>query len=112
MSVMETTNLFSACVRAGYNGRNSASFVGKVVTLCLFSGLTDSEMTIVFKDLARSAPSGQIQSTDVRYLMEVCPTLAQVIAEAEHLPSIGLLRGKDVGFEVVFHAVIDYKVKH
>lgn len=108
----ETINLFSACVQAGYNGRNSASFVGKVVTLCLFSGLTDQETAIIFKDLVRSAPSGQIQSTDVRYLMEVCPALAQVIAEAYNLPTVGLLRGKDVGFEVVFHAVIDYKVKH
>ncbi len=108
----EINNLFGACVRAGYNGRNSASFVGKIVTFCLLHGVTEETADSLLRALAVSAPSGLIDKIRVAGIMELCPLLAQVIADSQNLSTVGQLRGMDIGFETVFHAVIEYKVKH
>jgi hypothetical protein len=86
--------------------------VGKIVTFCLYCGLTEGETASLFRALSESAPCGQIDKIRVAGIMELCPLLAQVIADSQNLSTVGQLRGKDVGFETVFHAVIDYKVKH
>ncbi len=108
----ETTNLFSACARAGYNGRNSASFVGKIVTFCLLSGTTNDDTDKALSVLSSSAFVGRLYDRQLTTIMELCPLLGQVITDSQNLSTVGQLRGKEVGFETVFHAVIDFKVKH
>jgi hypothetical protein len=106
-----TTSLFKSLVGAGYNGRNSSSFVGKVVTLCLIGGLAENEANCVLGVLESSCLLGRMAGTNTLSILESCPPLAQVIAEAYNC-TVGQLRGKEVGFEVVLHAVIDYRIKH